>query len=143
MSLVLDASMALAWILERVEPDERLLADQALDTLAEQPVLVPALWHIEIANALLVAERRQVVRQAQVIDYLNRLGRLPIQTDDVVVASRQEMVMALARAYRLSAYDASYLELALRTGSAVASFDTKLLSATRAAGGAVFGVASE
>ncbi|WP_295886069.1 type II toxin-antitoxin system VapC family toxin [uncultured Thiohalocapsa sp.] len=142
MSLVLDASMALAWILARADPDERLLADQALETLAEQPVLVPALWHIEIANALLVAERRQVVREAQVIDYLNRLARLPIQTDDVRVASRQESIMALGRAHRLSAYDASYLELALRTGSALASFDAKLLSATRQVGGAVFGVAS-
>ncbi len=137
MSLVLDASLALAWIFERADPDERLLADRVLDTLAEQPVLVPALWHIEIANALLVAERRMVVREAQVIDYMNRLSRLPIQTDDVPAANRQEMVMALGRAHRLSAYDATYLELALRTGSALASFDAKLLAATEAAGAAI------
>jgi predicted nucleic acid-binding protein len=142
MSLVLDASMALAWIFERAEPDERQLADRVLDSLAEQPALVPALWHLEVANALLVAERRAVVREARTIDYLNRLVGLPIQTDDVLVAHRQEMVMALGRAHRLTAYDACYLELVLRTGSALASFDAKLLSAARAAGAAIFGAAA-
>ncbi|NEX19202.1 type II toxin-antitoxin system VapC family toxin [Thiorhodococcus mannitoliphagus] len=141
MSLVLDASMSLAWIFARADPEENALADRLLDAITEQPALVPVLWHTEIANALLVAERRDVVREAQVIDYLQRLARLPITTDAVSVASRQEAVMALGREHRLTAYDATYLELTLRTGSTLASCDSKLLAAARQAGAALYGLA--
>lgn len=137
MSLVLDASMTLAWIFERTAPEEKALAERLLDSLTDQEALVPVLWHTEVANALLVAERRGVVSEAQVLDYLHRLSHLPIVTDDVEVSARQAFVMALGREHRLSAYDATYLELALRTGSYLASFDAKLLAATRAAGGAI------
>lgn len=139
MSLVLDASAALAWIFERADARERTLADRLLDTLTEQQALVPVLWHTEVANAVLVAERRGVIREAQSIDYLHRLSHLPIVTDEVQVSTRQGLVMALGREHGLSAYDATYLELALRTGSVLASFDRKLVAATRAAGGAIFG----
>jgi predicted nucleic acid-binding protein len=139
MSLVLDASMTLAWIFERTDPEEKALADRLLDTLTAQEALVPVLWHTEVANALLVAERRGVVCEAQVIDYLHRLSQLPIVTDEAPVSARQESVIALGREHRLSAYDATYLDLALRTGSVLASFDAKLLAATRTAGGAIFG----
>jgi predicted nucleic acid-binding protein len=139
MSLVLDASASLAWIFERADPAENTLADRLLGELTRQTALVPVLWHTEVANVLLVAERRGVVREAQVLDYLHRLVGLPIVTDDAPVSTRQALVMALAREHRLSAYDATYLELALRTGSALASFDARLVAAARAAGGAVFG----
>ena len=141
MNLVLDASMALAWIFERVDPQESALADQLLEAMTALEVLVPALWHTEVANALLVAERRHLVHEAQVIDYLNRLARLQIKTDTVSVASRQESVMALGREHRLSAYDATYLELALRTGAALASFDAKLVEAAHQAGVSLYGSA--
>ncbi len=137
---MLDASSALAWIFERTDPEERVLADHLLEMLLTDDVLVPALWHAEVANALLVAERRGVVGEARVIDYLHRLSRLPIVTDDVSVSARQELVMALGREHRLSAYDATYLELALRTGSTLASFDGKLLAAARTAGVTIYGL---
>ena len=138
MSLVLDASMTLAWIFERADPQEQALADRMLENMTGQEALVPVLWHTEVANALLVAERRGVVSEAQVIDYLHRLSRLPIVTDDLGVSTRQGFVMALGREHRLSAYDATYLDLALRTGSQLASFDAKLVAAARAAGGAIY-----
>ena len=138
MSLVLDASAALAWIFERADPHEAALADRLLDDITRQSVWVPSLWHLEVANALLVAERRGVVREAQVIDYLQRLHRLPLQSDDAPVSQRQEAIMALGREYRLSAYDACYLELALRTGSMLATFDGKLIAAMERAGGEIY-----
>ncbi|MCK7581638.1 MAG: hypothetical protein MZV65_42480 [Chromatiales bacterium] len=52
--------MALAWIFERVDPQESALADQLLEAMTALEVLVPALWHTEVANALLVAERRHL-----------------------------------------------------------------------------------
>ena len=138
MSLVLDASVALAWIFERADPGEVTLADRLLDDIAIQSVWVPSLWYLEVANALLTAERRGVVNEAQVIDYLQRLSRLPIMTDDAEVSHRQEAIMALGRQFQLTAYDASYLELALRTGSTLATFHTKLARAMQQVGGQTY-----
>ena len=138
MSLVLDASAALAWIFERTDPGEAALADQLLGDIANQPVRVPSLWHLEVANALLIAERRGIAKEAQAIDYLQRLSDLPITTDDAEVSRRQEGIMALGRQFQLTAYDASYLELALRTGSTLATFDNKLAAAMQTAGGSTY-----
>lgn len=142
MKLVLDASMALSWLFERKNTKEADCADRALLAVADAEVLVPALWHTEIVNALLVGERRQVVSEAKVIDYLNRLSGLPIATDDTALAGRRDLVMALAREHGLTAYDATYLDLALRTDAVLATFDAKLADAMHRAGGTVFGVAN-
>ncbi|TAL56928.1 type II toxin-antitoxin system VapC family toxin [Pandoraea sp.] len=143
MKLVVDASMALAWLFERTSKTEADCADQALLCLAQAEVLVPALWHTEVANALLVGERRRVVTEAQVIDYLSKLSALPIATDSAAPASRRDGIMALAREHRLTAYDATYLDLALRTGAILATFDVALADAMRRAGGIVFGDAGQ
>lgn len=131
--------MALAWLFERQKAEEVHCADRALLAIAETETSVPSLWHTEIANALLVGERRRVVTEAQVIDYLTKLSQLPILTDDTAPASRRELVMALAREHTLSAYDATYLDQALRLDAALATFDGKLAAAMRRAGGKVFG----
>ncbi|MBS0350924.1 MAG: type II toxin-antitoxin system VapC family toxin [Proteobacteria bacterium] len=131
--------MALAWLFERQDKQAALCASNVLVTLRDAEVLVPSLWHTEISNALLLGERCRVVTEAQVIDYLNRLSALPITTDVATVASRRELVMALAREHGLTAYDAVYLDLALRTDSVLATFDVQLASAMQAAGGTVFG----
>ncbi len=139
MRLIIDASMALAWLFERQDKQEAICADQAISIIAETEVLVPSLWHTEVVNALLVGERRRIVTEAQVIDYLNRLSALPIITDTVTVYSRRDLVLALAREHHLTAYDAFYLDLALRANAILATFDAQLASAMRSAGGAVFG----
>jgi len=100
------------------------------------------------APALLEGERqsgviwyksfRQSPKEAQVIDYLQRLSRLPIVTDEAEVSHRQEIIMALGRQFQLTAYDATYLELALRTDSTLATFDTKLATAMQQAGGRTY-----
>jgi len=138
MILVIDASMALAWIFERENPAEADRANRVLESATETEMIVPPLWHTEVANALLVGERRKIVTEAQVIDFLARLDRLPIGTDDVLPAARRDQVMALARENGLTAYDAIYLDLALRTSASLATFDSKLLSAMRRVGGMVF-----
>ncbi|WP_454726588.1 MULTISPECIES: type II toxin-antitoxin system VapC family toxin [Cupriavidus] len=137
--LVLDASMVLAWLFERPEPAQADCADRALSALASCRALVPPLWHVETANALLVAERRRVASEAQVADFVAKLGRLPIETDAAEPAERSEVVMGLAREHALTAYDATYLDLALRHGATLATFDTALAGAMRKAGGIVFG----
>lgn len=128
-------SMAL---FERQKKEEITCADRALMATADFETSVPSLWHIEITNALLVGERRKIVTEAQIIDYLNRLSMLPIITDNSIITNRRDVVMALAREHQLSAYDAIYLDLALRTNAVLATFDTKLAHAMHQAGGKVF-----
>ena len=138
MTLVIDASMALAWIYAREKPAEAECADRALQATIEMATMVPSLWHIEIANALLVGERRKIITEAQTMDYLARLARLPIAADDATPATRQDQVMGLAREHGLTAYDATYLDLALRMDAVLATFDGKLAGAMQRAGGALF-----
>lgn len=138
MRMVVDASVALAWLFERNNKEEADCANQVLLVLADVEATVPSLWHIEITNALLVAERRKVVTEAQVMDYLNRLSKLPINTDDKTPESCRDIVIALAREHALTACDATYLELALRTNATLATFDRKLANAMHGAGGVLF-----
>jgi predicted nucleic acid-binding protein len=138
MKLVLDASMALAWLFERKNETEIHCAERALSTIADVETWVPMLWHTEIINALLIGERRRAVTEAQVIDYLQKLYGLPIITDDTTPANRRDLIMALAREHELTAYDATYLELALRTDATLATFDAKLANAMQNAGGLIF-----
>lgn len=138
MTLVIDASMALAWIFAREKPEEAVCADLALQATAEMATIVPSLWHTEVANALLVGERRKIITEAQSIDFLARLARLPVTVDNLPTFSRRDQVMAFARQYELTAYDATYLELALREGATLATFDNRLATAMRRAGGALF-----
>lgn len=139
MRLVLDASMALAWHLERVDPDEKILAREALKAVQLHGALVPALWYFEVANGVLVAERRRVATEEQSLVFLVDLRHLDIGMDSALPRLSEPEVIALGRSTGLTAYDAVYLELVLRTGRALATFDRKLADAARAAGVRVFG----
>jgi predicted nucleic acid-binding protein len=138
VTLVLDASVTLAWIFERQDPNEAKHAQVILTHLDERPALVPPLWHTEVLNALLVAHRRGIATLSTATDFLTKLAGLPIETDGTPVSLRSEHVFALAREYGLSAYDATYLDLALRTGAALVTFDRRLAQARDAAGASAF-----
>ena len=96
------------------------------------------LWHLEVANALLVAERRQVLPQTESDGFLARLNSLPMLTDTDPSPERGSRILALARNHALSSYDATYLELAQRLGAALASFDRPLNRAATSIGVALF-----
>ena len=137
--IVLDASMALAWLLPRVEPSEAVLAERLLDQIEDEEFLVPAVWYAEISNAVLRAERKGLVLATQATSFLAELAASGIGLDTDHPKSRQVAVIALSRGHGLTAYDATYLELALRTGGALATFDQQLAQAARNAGSRVFG----
>jgi predicted nucleic acid-binding protein len=136
---VLDASMALAWLFPRQDPAEFALADQALDELDSEEFVVPAIWYSELANAILRGERKGLVTLTQTAAFLAELDLAEIETEADSPRLRQSVVLALARSHRLTAYDATYLELALRRGAPLATFDRQLAEAARAAGVRVFG----
>ncbi|MGB7563200.1 MAG: type II toxin-antitoxin system VapC family toxin [Prochlorococcaceae cyanobacterium] len=127
--MVIDASMALAWVIERAQLVEAAQAEALLRSCGEEAWVVPPLWHLEVINALVVAERRQVIGSGPSDRFLERLHALPIRTDMVPEAGCRQAVLTLARTWQLSAYDARYLELAQRLGGRLASFDRRLRSA--------------
>lgn len=138
MTLVLDASMALSWAFERAEAGQRDRSERALAVLEAGSALVPVLWHTEVSNALLVGERRKLITPAESQDFLVRLDRLSIASDTAAPQIRRDLVMGIARQHGLTAYDACYLDLVMRAGGTLATFDVQLARAAHAAGVAVF-----
>lgn len=133
---VLDSAMALAWFL----PGEGTTATEAvLDLVAEAGALVPGLWSLEIANVLLMAERRQRITLAHRARALTGLEALPIETDVGTATRAWTSLVDLAQAQGLTVYDAAYLELALRTGLPLATLDEALVRAAHATGLSVLG----
>jgi predicted nucleic acid-binding protein len=126
MTFVLDASVALAW---HFEDEASEYADRVLDRLRQDDALVPALWALELANGLLVAERRGRLSAADVARIQGLTPDLPISVNDLSVEDALGPVLNLARAQGLSAYDATYLELAMREGLALATQDDDLRAA--------------
>jgi predicted nucleic acid-binding protein len=129
---VLDASVTIAWCL----PDEnRTESDAILSLLTDQSTaLVPPVWPFEVANALLAAERKGRITSAQTSAILRRVAQLPISIEPVAPLRLFDQVLSVARHKGLTEYDASYLELALREHLPLASFDSQLCQAARAAG---------
>jgi predicted nucleic acid-binding protein len=139
VTLVLDASVVIAWHLTRSDKHEALLAQQALQLAMAQGATVPFLLFPEVANALLIAERQQLSTAKASATFLADFDTLPITLDSVSPRTAQTQVIAQARAYQLTAYDAIYFELARRKRASLATFDRKLAEAFRKAGGQVFG----
>lgn len=130
--IVLDASVTLALVL----PSE-LRADEAsaiLDAVEPGALWAPALWCTEVANALVTAHRRQRLSQAGLDEARLRVGLLNITLDPAVARLVLTTIIDLAVQYRLTVYDAAYLELALRLSAGLATFDEALRRAGHAAG---------
>jgi predicted nucleic acid-binding protein len=131
LSLVLDASITLAWTFV----DERTMAaDRMLDRVLSTGASVPSLWALEVANALGGAVRRQRCDEAFVDRTLTDLAGLPIALDEETAVRAWTDTRRLSHEEGLTIYDASYLELALRLNSPLASADAALCGAARRRG---------
>ncbi|MGD9597515.1 MAG: type II toxin-antitoxin system VapC family toxin [Steroidobacteraceae bacterium] len=128
--LVIDASVALGWLLD----DERTASSlQWLDQLRYQRAIVPAFFWLEVGNALHVAVRRKRLAQPP-LTVFDSLRRLPITADTESPAIAAREAIDLAARYDITVYDSAYLELALRTRSSLATHDAALAAAARQAG---------
>ena len=134
MSFVLDASVAMRWALLDGSSQDRGYADGILASLAGARALVPPLWHIEIVSVLRNAEKHGAISEADATAFLQRSARLPIATDDASPIAIRLAIAAIARQHRLTGYDATYLELALREGIPLATLDVELRRAAKEAG---------
>jgi predicted nucleic acid-binding protein len=133
--IVLDASVTLAWCFADEDSD---YANRVLSLLEQEPAQAPSLWSLEVANALLAGERRKRLTTADVSHFAALLDDLPIEFDQHPSARVFQRILPLARSQGLSVYDATYLELAMRTGSPLASLDYNLKTAAKAVGVEVF-----
>ena len=129
--IVVDASVALAWCFSDEASD---YADAVLVALEGHPLLVPAVWALEVTNAVVVAERRRRISQPEIRSFVELLGGLTIHEESRPVDANVSNLLPLAREYGLSAYDASYLDVALRHGVPLATLDSGLERAGRDAG---------
>ena len=135
MRLVIDGSVAVSWFLADEQSES---AQQVRRRIADAEVVsVPVHWMLEVANALLVAERRNRIAPADVNHALGILRQMPIRPDSETDVHAGTHTLELARRHTLSIYDAAYLELALRIGANLASLDEPLKVAARARGVAV------
>lgn len=133
MDFVLDNSVAMRWLLATEKVNDQRYAETILKAMATAQAVVPELWHLEAANVLLSAEARVEVDPADVEAFISHLMSLPINTDTATHSQAFGRTLSLARAYKLSTYDAAYLELALREGIPIATLDKDLLKAARKA----------
>jgi predicted nucleic acid-binding protein len=131
MRFVVDTSTTMTWCFN----DETTAAtDALLDQLQVTDAVVPSVWPLEVANALLVAERRRRITENEAIRLAHLLQSLPIRIDADGAARALGIVLTLAREHTLSSYDASYLELAIRQGLPLATQNTRLRAAATRAG---------
>ena len=137
-NFVLDNSVAMRWLLQSPKPADQRYAEDVLKRMSKHGALVPNLWHLEAVNVLLGAEKRSVVSTGDIERFISQLEMLPILTDQLTAHQAFNRTQALARSYKLSSYDAAYLELALREGLPIATLDKMLTKASITAGVAVF-----
>jgi predicted nucleic acid-binding protein len=126
MSVVVDSSIALTWCFEDEATPE---TDRLFERVRDEGACVPALWHLEIGNVLLQAEKRGRIGTGDVVTRLDLIAELPITVDrDMAVRAWRE-ILTLARAEGLTTYDAAYLELAMRRGLPLLTRDNELTAA--------------
>ena len=132
MAIVVDCSVVMALCF----PDEEsAVAERGLEAMSAEGAIVPAIWWFEVRNTLLVGERRGRIDASRTAAFLRDLGLLPVRLDrepDEVV------LMALAREHKLTAYDAAYLEVALRRRMPLLTLDRRLRAAATLAGARLF-----
>ena len=134
MPFVLDASTTACWIFE---DESHPYADAAFALVDQEDILVPSfLWWLETRNILVLNERRRRLTENQTIGFLRFLSGLTAIQD---LMPDEAEILRVARQYRLTVYDAAYLELALRKKAALATLDAELIRAAKAEGVPIIG----
>jgi predicted nucleic acid-binding protein len=131
MTIVVDASMAIAWLFE---DEQTATTDQAFDRVVAGDAFVPSLWRLEVANSLWSATRRGRCDDTYASRSLERLLRLNILTDAETEKHAWDRTRKLSSRHQLSVYDAAYLELAIRRSATLATLDKALATAGQRSG---------
>ena len=127
-SFVVDNSVVMSWCFN---DETNNYGDAVLDRLAESTAIVPPIWPLEVVNVLLVAERRNRLKQVDSVRFITLLSQLPIDVEHEGPERKMKDLLSLGRANNLSSYDAAYLDLAMRNDCPIATLDKKLIEAAK------------
>ena len=122
--IIIDASTTLAWLF-----DEDAGAAQVGNVLETSELVAPWLWRLEVTNAILVRQRRKLLTEAQSFRLLYLIDELTIDLIGEPATRTATTLAEIARPHQLSAYDAVYLELAIRLGLPLFTRDGNLRAA--------------
>jgi predicted nucleic acid-binding protein len=125
---VVDNSVVMSWCFE---DGGNSYAEAVLESLEAGEAFVPAIWPLEVGNVLLVAERKKRLSRASVVRFQELLSGLPIAVEQETPERMLKEIVSLAREHRLSTYDASYLDLAMRLDLPLSTQDTSLVRVAR------------
>jgi predicted nucleic acid-binding protein len=128
---VIDSSIALTWCFEDEASAE---TDRLFERVRDDGAIVRGLWHLELGNVLLQAERRGRISRADIAIRLALIADLPISVDQETTLRAWREILLLAQAENLTAYDAAYLELAARGGLPLMTKDQALAAAAKRIG---------
>ena len=131
MLFVLDNSVSIRWLFKDGTEADLLYAEQVLEALKEGSAVVPGVWWLEVSNVIVRAEAQQLLPETQSRKFLDTLRKIPITVDSSPVEQLWEQTLHLARKFHVSAYDAAYLELAIRQNIVLATLDADLARAAR------------
>ena len=128
MSVVLDASAAVAWMYREGIAED---LDQLYDEVQDSGALVPQIWHLEIANVLLMNHRKGRHDLVVVRQHLASLSLLHVQVDEETRFRAWDRALQMGARHGLTSYDAAYLELAARMRAPLATLDRDLIRAAK------------
>ena len=131
MLFVLDNSVSMRWLFKDGTEADLLYAEQVLEALKEGSAVEPGVWWLEVSNVIVRAEAQQLLPETQSRKFLDTLRKIPITVDSSPVEQLWEQTLHLARKFHVSAYDAAYLELAIRQNIVLATLDADLARAAR------------
>ena len=139
MRFVLDITVVMRCLLRDGNEARLAYADKALEMLElqEGEAVVPGIWALEAANVIVKAQAKALVTEARATAFIGLLRDMRISVDPSTAERALGDTLQLARRFKLSSYDASYLELALREGLPLATLDADLLEAMLQTGGAL------
>ena len=120
------------------EDQSTAFTDAVLEAVASESAVVPALWSLEVANVLAIAIRRKTLSAAKASAFHSVLSGLPIRAEGHSLEHALGRILELANEFRLSAFDAAYLEVALRFSIPLATLDAELVAAADKAGASRF-----
>lgn len=137
MRFVLDNSVAMRWLLRDGSEERLAYANKVLELLELQTgeAAVPGIWALEAANVIVKAQAKMLVTEARATAFIGLLNDMRIRVDPSTAERALGDTLQLARRFKLSTYDASYLELALREGLPLATLDADLREVMLQTGG--------
>ena len=135
---VLDASIAIRWVLQDGSASDRSYAGLVLDSFHDAVAWVPALWYTETIHVLRCSENDGKIGESTLTGFVYQCGQLPINIDPVMPLGIQLAVASISREFKLSGYDAQYLELAIRKNIPIATLDKDLRKAAKKTGVALY-----